>query len=96
MTAAENIPPSLLPKKLKTKSVRIFHPGETLDFYLIYYCVHVFLSTPASNRRRLINGKKQNKTFMAALAVKKQNKLLWPHLQSKTKQTLIPVRISLL
>lgn len=70
--------PFLLPKKLKTKSVRIFHPGDFgfLSYLLLCAC---FLSTPASNRRSLINGKK---------------KILWPHSRSKTKQTPIPVRIS--
>jgi len=69
MTAAE---PFLLPKKkLKTKSVRIFHPGDFgfLSYLLLCAC---FLSTPASNRRSLINGKKQN--FYGRTRGQKQNK----------------------
>ena len=76
MTATE---PFLLPKKkkLKTKSVRIFHPGDFgfLSYLLLCAC---FLSTPASSRHSLINGKR--------------TKLLWPHSRSKTEQTPIPVR----
>jgi len=62
--------PFLLPKKLKTKSVRIFHPGDFgfLSYLLLCAC---FLSTPASNRRSLINGKKN---FYGRTRGQKQNK----------------------
>jgi len=79
MTAAENIPPFLLPKKLKTKSVRIFHPGDFgfLSYLLLCAC---FLSNSRLEPPQPYQWKK--------------TKLLWPHSRSKTKQTPIPVRIS--
>jgi len=40
----------------------------TLDFYLIYYCVHVFCQLPPRTAAAL--SMEKNKTFMAALAVK--------------------------
>ena len=66
MTAAE---PFLLPKKkLKTKSVRIFHPGDFgfLSYLLLCACffVNSRLEPPQPYQW------KKNKTFMAALAVK--------------------------
>jgi len=51
MTAAEADRPPFL---LQNKSVRNFHPGDFGFLYLpIYYCVHVFLSTPASTAAAL-------------------------------------------
>ena len=56
-------------KKNYKQKVCEFFILATLDFYLIYYCVHVFCQLPPRTAAALSMVKK-NKTFMAALAVK--------------------------
>jgi len=68
MTAAENIPPFLLPKKLKTKSVRIFSSWRLwisiLSIIVCMFFVNSRLEPPPPYQW------KKTKLFMTALAVK--------------------------
>jgi len=70
MTAAENIPPFLLP--IKNKKCANFFILATLDFYLIYYCVHVFCQLPPRTAAAL--SMEKNKTFYDRTRGQKQNK----------------------